>query len=346
MPTFLSVALAAGLGACTEEPGEAPERLQEAGEVNVYSHRHYETDRELFRRFTEETGIRVNVVTASADELITRLENEGAQSPADVLITVDAGRLHRAKERGLLQPVRSEVLEANVPPHLRDRDGEWYGLTQRARILAYHRDRVQPDELSTYEALAEPRWNDRVLTRSSSNVYSQSLLASVIAHEGMEAAEQWAAGLVENLARDPSGGDTDQIKAVAAGVGDVAVVNTYYLARLAASEDPEERRVAEQVGAFFANQDGRGTHVNVSGAGVTRSASNPENAIRLLVFLSGDEAQRLFAEANQEYPVKPGVEWSAPLRALGEFRADTLDLTRLGELNTEAVQISDRVGWR
>lgn len=331
--------------ACAGDGG----RSQQAGEpgvVNVYSHRHYEADRELFRRFSERTGIQVNVITASADELITRLENEGAQSPADVLITVDAGRLHRAKERDLLQPVRSEVLEANVPAHLRDRDGHWFGLTRRARIIAYHKDRVRPEDLPSYAALAEPEWRDRVLIRSSSNIYNQSLLASRIAHRGAEWAGDWARGVVRNMARAPSGGDTDQIKALAAGVGDVAVVNTYYLARLAASEDPEERRVAEQVGAHFPDHAGHGTHVNVSGAGVTRSSKNPANAVRLLEFLSSDEAQSLFAEANHEYPVKEGVPWSETLRAWGEFEPDTLDLTRLGELNSQAVRIFDRAAWR
>ncbi|MBR9989456.1 MAG: Fe(3+) ABC transporter substrate-binding protein [Gemmatimonadetes bacterium] len=336
-------ALCVAFAACSSD---ADQPAVAAGEVNVYSHRHYDADRELFRLFTEQTGIQVNVVTASADELITRLENEGAQSPADVLITVDAGRLQRAKERGLLQPVESAVLAANIPEHLRDRDGEWFGLTQRARILAYHRGRVQPEDLSTYEALSGPEWVGRVLTRSSSNVYNQSLLAAQIAHLGPEAAESWAAGIVANLARSPSGGDTDQIKAVAAGQGDVAVVNSYYLARLAASEDAEERRVAEQIGAFFPNQADRGTHVNVSGAGVTRSSRNVENAVRLLEYLSGDEAQAVFAEANHEYPVKPGVAWSATLQGWGEFKSDSLDLTRLGELNAEAVRIADRAGWR
>lgn len=317
-----------------------------AGVVNVYSHRHYEADQELFRRFTAQTGIEVNVVTASADELITRLENEGDASPADVLITVDAGRLHRAKERGLLQPVTSEVIESNVPAHLRDREGYWWGLTRRARVIAYHKRRVDPAELSTYEALADPRWEGRVLVRSSSNVYNQSLLASLIANVGPEQAREWAAAIVRDMARPPSGGDTDQVKAVAAGAGDLAVVNTYYLARLVESSDPEERRLAAQIGVYFPNQADRGAHVNVSGAGVTRGSRNRENAIRLLEFLTGDEAQRLFAEANQEYPVKPDVAWSPTLRAWGEFRADTLDLTILGELNDEAVRIFDRVGWR
>jgi iron(III) transport system substrate-binding protein len=340
-------ALLVGLTACGVGEGESnPDTAMSSGVVNVYSHRHYDTDRELFRLFTEATGIEVNVVTASADELITRLENEGAASPADVLITVDAGRLHRAKERGLLQPVRSEVLGANIPEQLRDPDGEWFGLTTRARIIAYHRARVQPEQLSTYEALAEPQWRGRVLTRSSSNVYNQSLLASIIAHEGEAAAERWASAVSTNLSRAPSGGDTDQIKALAAGAGDVAIVNTYYLARLASSSNAEERRIAEQVGAFFPNQNGRGTHVNVSGAGVTRHAPNRDNAVRLIEFLAGEEAQRLFAEGNQEYPARPGVAWSEELLAWGEFRADSLSLVRLGELNDEAVRIFDRTGWR
>lgn len=317
-----------------------------AGEVNVYSHRHYATDQELFDRFTEETGIRVNVVTASADELITRLENEGEASPADVLITVDAGRLHRAKVRGLLQPVESNVLEANVPEHLRDRDRQWWGLTRRARVMVYARDRVDPGELTGYGDLADSRFEGRVLIRSSENVYNQSLMASIVAHEGEAAAAEWAEGVVRNMAREPTGGDTDQVKAVAAGVGDIAVANTYYVARLAESTDPEERRVAEQVAVFFPEQEGRGTHVNVSGAGVTRHADNPGNAVALLEFLTGAEAQRLFASANQEYPVADDVPWSATLEAWGDFRADTLELTALGELNDAAVRIMDRAGWR
>lgn len=343
--SLVGTALLLGVSACTSgDAGGA--RAADAGEVNVYSHRHYDADQELFRQFTEDTGIRVNVITASADELITRLENEGADSPADVLITVDAGRLHRAKERGLLQPIESAVLDENIPGHLRDRDGEWFGLTQRARIIAYHKDRVDPSSLSTYEALTTPEWEGRVLTRSSSNVYNQSLMAAMIDHLGAEGAEQWSAGLVRNMARTPSGSDTDQIKAVAAGVGDVAIVNSYYLARLIESTDPEERRVAEQVAAFFPGQDGIGTHVNVSGAGVTRSSKNRENAIRLLEFLSDEDAQRVFAEIIQEYPVNASVPWSKTLQSWGEFKPDTLDLTRLGELNDEAVRIFDRTGWR
>lgn len=316
------------------------------GVVNVYSHRHYEADKELFARFTEETGIRVNVVTASADELITRLENEGADSPADILITVDAGRLHRAKEKGLLQPIRSELLESNIPASLRDPEGYWFGLTKRARILAYDSSRVRAGELSNYEDLVDPRWRGRVLVRSSGNVYNQSLLASIIAATGEDSAAVWAAGIVSNMARQPSGSDTDQAKAVAAGAGDVAIVNSYYVARLKASSDPENRRIGERLAVVFPNQDGRGTHINVSGAGVVKSSKNRENAVRLIEYLSEEPAQRAFSETIYEYPVNPRVEPAALLQEWGTFREDTLNLARLGELNAAAVKIFDRVGWK
>jgi len=347
MRTSLTIALAV-LAACGggADGGGAETGSTGGGEVNVYSHRHYEADQELFRRFTEQTGIAVNVVTASADELITRLETEGEVSPADVLITVDAGRLHRAKARGLLQPVTSEALEAAVPEHLRDRDATWWGLTRRARIIAYARERVDPSELSTYLDLADERWHGRVLVRSSSNVYNQSLLASILAHHGEDVAQDWAEAVVRNMAKPPSGGDTDQVKAVAAGLGDVAVVNTYYVARLADSDAEEDRRVAEQIGVFFPDQGGTGTHVNVSGAGVTRHARNVDQAVALLEFLVGEEAQALFASANHEYPVRPGVEWSPVLDGWGRFEADTLDLTVLGERNAAAVRIFDLAAWR
>jgi iron(III) transport system substrate-binding protein len=339
--------LGLGAAACGGESGEgAPARDgEEAGVVNVYSHRHYDADRELFRRFTESTGIEVNVVTASADELITRLRNEGSATPADVLITVDAGRLDRAAGEGLLQAVESEVLEANVPAHLRDPEGNWYGLTRRARVLVYHRDRVDGSELSGYGDLADPAWEGRVLVRSSSNVYNQSLLAELIAREGQEAAESWAEGVARNMARSPRGGDTDQLKAVAAGVGDVALVNTYYLGRLAESSDGEDRRVASVLAPYFPEDDW--VHVNVSGAGVTAASRNVENAVRLIEFLTEPEAQAMFAEANQEYPVNPEVAPSPVLQEWGGLpETDATDLSRLDELNGEAVRIFDRAGWR
>jgi iron(III) transport system substrate-binding protein len=339
-------ALGAAAGGCAREGGGHTDAGTGSGVVNVYSHRHYDIDQQLFARFTEETGIRVNVVTGSADELITRLQTEGASSPADLLITVDAGRLHRARERGLLQPVQSAVLEQNVPARFRDPQGHWYGLTVRARVLVYARHRVQPDEIATYESLATPEWRGRVLVRSSENVYNQSLLASMIAQVGEPAALQWAEGIARNLARSPSGGDTDQVKAVAAGVGDVAISNTYYVAKLAASDDPQEQRVYQQIGVVFPNQGDRGTHINVSGAGVTAHAPNRDNAVRLIEFLVGDEAQRLYAEGNQEYPVRAGVPVSAVLQSWGEYRAEEIDLVRLGELNSQAVMLSDRARWR
>ena len=356
LPAVAVAAFALLVSGCAGEAGEqadgqaGAEAAGEAGDgeatVAVYSHRHYPSDQELYDRFTEETGIEVNVVTGSADELITRLATEGEGSPADVLITVDAGRLHRAREQGLLQAVSSDTLEARVPAHLRHPEGYWYGLTRRARIIAYAAERLSEDELPTYEGLADDRWEGEILVRSSENVYNQSLLASLIAHHGEEEAGEWAQGIVDNMARDPQGGDTDQIMGVAAGVGDVAIVNHYYLARLKTSDDPQERRVGEAVGIHFPNQDGRGAHVNVSGAGVTAASDDPEAAVRLLEFLTGPEAQRVFAEANHEYPVNPAVKPSELLQSWGEFRADTLNLSVLGRLNGGAVRIFDRVGWQ
>jgi len=314
--------------------------------VNVYSHRHYDTDEDLFQRFTEESGVRVRVVSASADELIARLEREGPASPADVLITVDAGRLHRAKERGLLQPIRSQVLEEAIPPRLRDPEGFWFGLTSRARILAYARDRVDAEELSRYEDLARPEWKNRVLARTSENIYNVSHMASLVAALGEEEAEEWARAVVANFARPPQGNDTDQLRDVAAGVGDVALVNSYYVGRLLNSDDAATRDLAQRVGMVFPNQDDRGTHINVSGGGVTAHAPNRAQAIQLLEFLVSQEAQQAFAQANFEYPVRPDVEWAPTLQAWGDFRPDTLNLERLGELNNEAVRIFDRVGWR
>ncbi len=338
----LGAVLASGCGG-DAPPGGASE---DAGTVSVYSHRHYDTDQQLFRQFTELTGVRVNVQTASADELITRLETEGASTRADLLITVDAGRLQRAKERNLLRSVDSEVLRANVPAHLRDPEGYWYGLTQRARIIAYSLDRVSRDELSTYEDLADPKWRGRILVRSSENIYNQSLLASLLAVHGEEKATQWARGVVENMARAPQGGDRDQVKEVAAGVGDLAITNTYYVGLLLAGDDEADRELAQRVGIFFPNQGDRGAHVNVSGAGVTAHAPNPENALKLLEFLTDTEAQTGYAEANFEYPVKPGIGWAETLREWGEFRPDTLNLSLLGELNSQAVMVFDRAGWR
>lgn len=314
--------------------------------VNVYTHRHYEADQQLFDKFTEATGIKVNVVSASADELIQKLELEGASSPADVLITVDAGRLHRAVSKDLLQEVSSSTLESNIPSKFRDPKGYWFGLTYRARIFAYSKERVNPETLSTYEALTEEEWNGRVLTRSSENIYNQSLLASIIAHHGKEGAEQWASALLANMARSPKGSDRDQVKAVAAGEGDVAIVNTYYIGIMLNDSNEEERKAAEKIALFFPNQDDRGTHINISGAGVTKYAPNKDNAVKLIEFLSNQESQELLANINFEYPVNPNVEFSPLLKSWGEFKSDDLNLSVLGDNNSDAVVIFDKVGWK
>lgn len=314
--------------------------------VNVYTHRHYDADQQLFDAFTTETGIKVNVVSASADELIQKLELEGEGSPADLLITVDAGRLHRAQEKGLFQSVSSSVLDENIPAKFRNPEGLWFGLTYRARIFAYHKERVNPEDLDSYESLTEPQWEGRVLTRSSENIYNQSLLASLIVAHGPEKAREWAAGLLANMARDPKGSDRDQVKAVASGEGDVAIVNSYYIGIMLNDANPETVKAAEQVGIFFPNQNDRGTHINISGAGVTRHAPNKENAIRLIEFLSAEASQQVLANVNYEYPVNPNVSPSELLRSWGEFKADSINLSLLGENNRQAVIIFDEVGWK
>ena len=316
------------------------------GEVNVYSARHYDADVALFETFTEQTGITVNLIEGDADELIERVRSEGENSPADLLITTDAGRLWRAEDAGLLANIESEALANAVPENLRQPEGQWFGLTKRARVFVYNTETVDPAELSTYENLAEPEWQGRVCIRSSGNVYNQSLLASIIAADGAEAAETWAQGLVENLARSPQGGDTDQIKAVAAGECDVAVVNHYYYARLVASEDGADQEVAGATALFFPNQEGRGTHVNISGAAVLASAPNPENAVQFLEFLVTPEAQDVFSEGNFEYPVVADVPTAPVVEQFGDFKEDALNVAVLGENNPEAVRIMDRVGWQ
>jgi iron(III) transport system substrate-binding protein len=319
----------------------------ETGEqVNVYSERQEQLIKPVLDDFTEQTGIEVNLVTGEDDELIQRLVSEGRNSPADVLITADAGRLYRAKQSGVLQSVQSEVLEEVIPAHLRDPEGFWYGLSRRARPIMYAKARVDPAELSTYEALADNKWKGRVCVRSSSSIYNQSLVASMIASRGVKRAERWAKGLVDNFARPPTGGDSDQIMAVAAGECDVTIANTYYFGNMFSDADKNEREAAQQVAVFWPNQNGRGTHINVSGGGVTKTAKNKDNAIKLLEFLVSDEAQRWYAQANQEYPIKAGIPASKLLRSWGDFKADGLNLSKLGELNAEALKLMDRAGWQ
>lgn len=314
--------------------------------VNLYTDRHYDTDAELYKLFTQETGVGVNVVKGNSDELIERLAREGKDTEADLLVMADAGRLYRAKEKGLLQPLSNDTLFANIPENLHDADNYWFGLTVRGRVIVYAPDRVDPADLSTYEALTDPKWQGKILVRSSSNIYNQSLLASFIAIHGEEKAKEWAAGIVANMAREPKGSDRDQAKAVVAGEGDIAIMNTYYLGKMLYSSDPEEVKVAESVKVFFPDQNGTGTHINVSGIGLTKHAKNKENAIRFMEFLSDEKAQEQFAEANYEYPVNPSVQPSELLKSWGVFKKQDLNLSKLGEFNAQAVKIFDEVGWK
>ncbi len=315
-------------------------------EVNLYSARIEALIKPMLDRFTEQTGIEVNLVTGDADELLSRLQNEGRNSPADLLVTTDAGRLYRAQEAGLVQPIESDVLSQRIPAAYRDPQGHWFGLSLRARPIMYVKGEVDPAELSTYEDLADPRWHQQICIRSSSNIYNQSLVASMIAANGLEATEKWAIGLVSNLAKPPRGGDRDQIKAAAAGQCKLAIANTYYLAGMLNSDDPAEREAAAKMGVFWPNQNGRGSHVNISGAALTKSAKNRDNAVKLIEFLSSDEAQQWYAEVNGEYPIVEGIASSGLLQQWGEFKADPLNMSVLGENNMEALKLMDRAGWQ
>jgi len=314
--------------------------------LSLYSSRHYDTDRELYDGFTRQSGIRIRLIEANADQLVERIRSEGANSPADVLITVDVGRLARAQEAGVLQPVRSAVLDSRIPAHLRDPAGHWFGFSMRARVVIYDRAQGLPAGLLRYEDLAKPEYRGMIAVRSSANIYNIGLAASMIAANGVEATEAWARGIAANLVRPPAGGDTDQIRAVAAGQGRLAISNTYYLGNLARSQRAEDRAIAERMAVLFPNQGDRGTHVNISGAGVLRTAPNRAGAIAFLEYLSGPAAQAIFADGNSEYPVVADAQPSAFLRGLGDFRQDTLNAARIGALSPEALRVMQRAGWR
>jgi len=324
---------------------------QAAEVVNVYSGRKEALIKPLLDAFSETTGIKVNLITGKADALLKRLQVEGSASPADLFITVDAGRLHRAKEAGVLKPMSLPGLEQRIPAALRDADGYWYGLTLRARPIIYAKERVDVAELSTYEALAGAAWDGRICLRSSQAVYNQSLVAATIDALGAAATQAWLEGMVNNLAKPPAGGDVDQLKAVAAGVCDVTIANTYYLGRLINSGKAKEQAIASQLAVFWPNQKGsgplgRGAHFNVSGAGLTKYGKHPQQAQELLAYLASDEAQRWYADINNEYPVVPGVDVSATLVGFGSYKMDPIALQILGQNNRQAVQLMDRAGWR
>ncbi|SLN11751.1 Fe(3+) ABC transporter substrate-binding protein [Oceanibacterium hippocampi] len=316
-----------------------------AAEVNLYSYRQESLIRPLLDDFHDQTGIDVNVVYAPKG-MLERLKAEGMNSPADAILTVDISRLMAHKVAGLLQPVESDILRENIPAQYRDPENEWFGLTIRSRVVFASRDRVKPEDLSTYEDLADPKWKGRLCIRSSSNVYNQSLLAAMIVHHGVDAAQAWAAGIVANMARPPQGGDRDQIKAVAAGECDIAVGNTYYYGGMQASDKADDREAAAKVFMFWPNQDGRGAHVNISGAGVTRSAKHKEEAVKLLEYLTSERAQRLYASSNYEFPIRAGIEVDPVVAAWGTFKADPVPLHEVAEQQPEALKIFDRVDWR
>lgn len=335
--------LAAGAAAALLAPGLA---FAQDRVVNVYSSRHYDTDRALYDGFTQATGVRVRLIEGDADQLIERIRNEGANSPADVLITVDAARLERARAANLLQPVRSPVLEQRVPAHLRDPAGHWFGLSKRARVFVVARDWTPPAALARYEDLANPALKGTICVRAANHVYNISLAGSILAADGPAGLEAWAKGVVANMGRPPQGGDTPQIQAVAAGQCRIAISNTYYLGRLAASSNAAERAVADAVRVIFPNQADRGTHVNVSGAGVVRTAPNRDAAVAFIEYLTSVRAQEMFANGNFEYPVVDEVNVHPIVRAFGSFREDTLNAVAYSGNGAEALTAMQRAGWR
>jgi len=316
-----------------------------AQELNLYSARHYQTDEALYANFTRQTGIRINRIEAKEDELLERIRNEGAASPADIFLTVDAARLAKADELGLFAPVKSKLLESRIPAHLRSPD--WFAFSTRARVIIHNKDTVKSADVQDYEDLAKPAMKGQVCMRSGSHPYNLSLMAALIAHLGETRAEDWAKGVVANFARAPKGGDTDQIKAVAAGECGVAVSNTYYLARLMRSDKPEDKKIMDKITIVWPNQKSFGAHINVSGGGMLKTAPHKDAAVKFLEYLASDEAQRHFADGNNEWPVVASAAARNPaLEAMGKFKADNLPVATLAKNGATAQKVYDRAGWR
>ena len=319
-----------------------------SNEVNVYSKRHYQVDIKQYENFEKLTGIKVNVIKAGDDELLERLKNEGQNSPADLFVTVDAGKLQKGVEMGLFQKIQNDIIDSNVSDDLKDINGYWIPITYRARLLVYSNERVKKSDLSTYEDLANEKWKGRLLVRSSSNAYNQALMSSLYANLGEEAITNWSSGVVSNFARDPKGNDRDQVKAIAAGQGDVAIVNSYYIGLLLSSEKQSEVDAGNSVSVFFPNQgeSERGTHINISGFAMTKNAPNKENAMKLLEYLTGIEAQNTYVNNSYEYPANPMVKPSNLVQSWGSFKRDNLDLNALGIYREDAIKIFDKTGWK
>ena len=316
-----------------------------AGELNLYSSRHYDTDERLYEDFTKQTGIKINRIEDKASALMKRMQAEGANSPADVLLTVDIGRLYAAEKGGMLQPIESTVLAEAIPAHLRDPDGHWYGFSTRARVIFYDKDKVK-NPPQTYQDLADPQYKGMICTRSSSNIYMLSLMSALIEHVGEDNAKAWAKAVYDNRARDPQGGDTDQLRGIASGECAIAVSNTYYFARALRKNVRDLSGKTDNIGVVFPNQDSFGAHVNVSGGGVAKNAPNKENAVKFLEYLASAPAQNYFAAGNDEYPVVAGVGKSASVKQLGDFKADTQSLDKLGPNQAKAQQIYNSVGYK
>ena len=316
------------------------------GVLNVYSARQEALIKPLLDKFSEKENIKINLVTSKGDVLITRLRTEGDNTPADVLITTDAGRLYRAEKLNLLEPLNPEPFAELVPKHLRSANGFWYGISTRARVIVYAKDRVREKELSTYEDLATPKWKGRVCVRSSSNIYNQSLVSSFLDANGSSVTQQWLEGLVNNFARSPQGGDRDQIRAIASKECDVALVNHYYLALLISSNNPKDALITKNIRVHWPNQDGRGVHINVSGIGAVRGAANLENAKKLIRFLLTDENQAWYSGINHEYPIRSDIPPSPLLNSWGKFKSDSVHADTLGRLNSAAVIAMDKAGWK
>ncbi len=313
--------------------------------LNLYSTRHYQTDEVLYAGFTQETGIEINRIEGDGDALIQRIISEGQNSPADIFLTVDAGRIWRAEEADLFQPVDSAVLNKAIPQNLRHPEGLWFGFSTRARLIFYSKERVEVGAIKTYEDLADPKWQGKVCIRSSSNVYNQSLLSSIIEAHGEAAAREWAQAVVDNFARKPVGGDTDQLRGIGAGECDIAVANSYYFVRLIVDPSDKDKGLADKIGWVFPNQDDRGTHVNVSAAGVLKNAPHKEAAIKFLEYLASPRAQSYFADGNNEYPVVAGVEPNKALKSLGDFKVDPVNVSVYGANQAMAQKVFDSVGW-
>ncbi|GGB46872.1 iron deficiency-induced protein A [Roseibium aquae] len=343
MPTFCSTIARAGLAGAMLLAA-SPLALA-AGELNLYSSRHYDTDDRLYSEFEDATGITINRIEGNADELIARMEAEGANSPADIFLTVDTVRLTRAKDLGLLQPVESDVLEAAIPAYLQDDNNQWFGFSQRSRILFYDKNDVENPPL-TYQDLAKPEYAGKVCIRSSTNVYTQNIVAALIAHLGQDAVQDWATAVVGNFARDPQGGDTDQLRGIVSGECDIAMSNTYYFARAIRKPVDGLSDSLDMIGWVFPNQNDIGAHMNISGGGVAANAPNKENAIKFLEYLASEQAQQYFSAGNDEYPAVPGVGLAPSVAQLGIFRPDVIDLADIADNIGAAQTVLNEAGWK